>query len=114
MLWTLADPRPDGVLAVEYPYFETAGGTRFVDAETYVDHEGPLSHPDTIEFNHGMGEIITALLRVGMELISFEEHDSVLWAALGDQMVRDDRGELRLRDRPERLAASYTLQAIRH
>ena len=25
MLWTLRDPRPDGLLVIEYPYFETGG-----------------------------------------------------------------------------------------
>src|ERR1039457_663922 len=25
MLWTLADPRPDGLVVVEFPYFETGG-----------------------------------------------------------------------------------------
>ncbi len=113
MLETLADSRPDGLLCVEYPYFEVNGGTKVVETKTYVDHDGEVGAPDSIIFNHGLGEIITALLRVGMELIAFEEHDSVPWAALGDQMV-ENRGEFRLRDRPNRLAASYTLQAVKH
>ena len=113
MLWALADPRPDGVVAVEYPYFETAG-TRFVEQKTYVEHEGDLAEPETLQFNHGLGEIITALMRAGMTLASFEEHDSVPWPALGEQMVEDADGEFRLRDRPERIAATYTLQAVKH
>ena len=114
MLWALDDPRPDGLLAVEYPYFEVAGGTRFSEAISYVEHEGEISHPETIGFNHGLGEIITALMRVGMELTAFEEHDSVPYRALGDQMEDIGGGEFRLRDRPERVAASYTLQAVKH
>lgn len=114
MLWALTEPRPDGLVTLEYPYFEWAGETRFVETETYVDHEGELTHPETIQFNHGLGEIITALLRAGMELTAFEEHDTVPWPALGDQMEDIGGGEFRLRDRPERLAASYTLQAVRH
>ena len=114
MLWSLADPRPDGVIEVSYPYFEISAGTHFEETSTYVEHDGELSHPHTIQFNHGLGEIVTALLRVGMEIVGLEEHDSVPWAALGDQMVEDDAGEFRLRDRPERLAASYTLQAVKH
>jgi len=113
MLWALADPRPDGVVAVEYPYFETAG-TRFLEQKTYVEHEGDLAEPETLQFNHGLGEIITALMRTGMTLASFEEHDSVPWPALGEQMVEDADGEFRLRDRPERIAATYTLQAVKH
>ena len=33
------------------------------------------------------------------------------WDALPGQMTSDDRGEYRLTDRPERLAATYTLRA---
>jgi hypothetical protein len=47
----------------------------------------------------------------GMELAAFEEHDSVPWPALGDQMELFPGGEYRLRERPERLPHSYTLQA---
>ena len=114
MLWALCDPRPDGLITVEYPYFETPAGTHFSEETTYVDHQGELTSPATIQFNHGLGEILTALMRVGMEITALEEHDSVPWPALGDQMVDDGTGEFRLRDRPERLAASYTLQAVKH
>jgi hypothetical protein len=38
---------------------------------------------------------------------------SVPWEALPGQMTRDDHGEWRLRDRPWRLATSYTLQTVR-
>ena len=113
MLWAMGDPRPDGLLVLEYPYFETAG-TRFNEATTYVDHEGELAEPETIQFNHGLGEMMTALMRSGMEITAFDEHDSVPWPALGDQMIDVGGGEFRLRDRPERLAASYTLQAVKH
>ena len=33
MMNTLSDPRPDGLLVVEYPYFETATGTTFTTTE---------------------------------------------------------------------------------
>ncbi|HEY4334015.1 MAG TPA: class I SAM-dependent methyltransferase [Ilumatobacteraceae bacterium] len=112
VLWALADPRPDGVVALEYPYFETTG-TTFIDAHTYVEHDTELAEPETIGFNHGIGEIITALLRVGMTITGFEEHDSVPWTALGGQMEDVGGGEYRLRDRPERLPATYTLQAVK-
>ena len=35
------------------------------------------------------------------------------WNALGDAMEQLANGEWRLRDHPERLAASYTLQATK-
>ena len=48
-----------------------------------------------------------------MEVTLFDEHDSVPWNALGDVMVEGELGEWRLRHRPERLAASYTLRAVK-
>lgn len=41
------------------------------------------------------------------------EHDSVPWEAIPGQMVRAEPGEWRLRERPERLPHTYTLQALR-
>ena len=110
MLWTLADPRPDGLVVVEFPYFETAG-VRFSEPVSYVPHDEPLASPDIVHFNHGLAQIMTALMNAGMGITSFEEHDSVPWNPLGDGMVEDGEGEYRLRSAPERLAASYTLQA---
>jgi SAM-dependent methyltransferase len=113
MLWALCDPRDDELVVVEFPYFETAGGTPFSERKTYVDHEGDLASPAIISFNHGLGEIITALMDAGLRLDHFEEHRSVPWNALGPAMVELDNGEFELREQPDRLAASYTLKATR-
>jgi SAM-dependent methyltransferase len=113
VLWTMSDPRDDGLLVIEYPYFEVPGGTRFTVPVTYVAHEGELDQPTTVEFNHGLGEIVTALLDAGMRLTALEEHRSVPWNPLGDLMVEGDDEEFRLREGSERLPLSYTLQAVK-
>ena len=112
MLWALADPRPDGLLVVEYPYFETAG-VRLSSPLSYVAHDTPLASPDIVHFNHGLAEIITALLDSGLSLDGITEHDTVPWNPFGDAMHEVTEGEYRLRHDPERLAASYTLQAVK-
>jgi hypothetical protein len=113
MLWTLADPRPDGLLVVEHPYFVTAEPTVWEAGGTYVETDVTFAHATTHEWNHGLGEIVGALLEVGMELTMLDEHDSVPWEALPGQMERLDGGEWRLAERPERLPHSYTLQAVK-
>lgn len=113
MLWTLSDPRSDQLQVVEFPYFETPGGTEFVETKTYVEHEGEVSSPRFVSFSHGLGEIITAVIGAGLTLTAFEEHQSVPWDPFGAAGVTDETGESRLRHVPERLAASYTLQAIK-
>ena len=113
MVWSLCDPRPDGLLVVEYPYFEVEGGTPFSEATSYVDHEGELASPDIVSFNHGLAEVVNALWAAGMQLTLFEEHRSVPWNVAGEAMVEDETGEWTLRDQPERLAATYTIGAVK-
>ena len=113
VLWALDDPRPDGLLAVEYPYFEREEPMVFDEGGTYVETDAVFSHNRTHEWNHGLGEIVTALMAAGMDLTGLVEHDSVPWDALPGQMERIGGGEWRLADRPWRLPHTYTLQAVR-
>src|SRR5205807_6742111 len=113
VLWTLSEPRPDGLLVVEFPYFETEG-VHFHETHSYVAHDESLSSPDTVQFNHGLAEVITALMDAGMSLAAIEEHDTVPWNPLGDAMDEVEGGEYRLRRSPERLPATYTLQATKN
>ena len=96
MLWTLADPRDDGLLVVEHPYFERDEPTVWDEPGTYVQTEAVFTHNLTHEWNHGLGEIVTALHAEGMLLTMLEEHDSVPWEAMPGQMERLDGGEWRL------------------
>jgi len=113
MLWALEDSRPDGLLVVEYPYFEREEPMVFDEGGTYVETDAVFTHNRTHEWNHGLGEIITALMTAGLDLTGFAEHDSVPWEALPGQMERIGGGEWRLADRPWRLPHTYTLQAVR-
>lgn len=98
---------------LRYPYFETAEPVISDEPGTYVQTETMFTHALTHEWNHGLGETITALLAAGMRLTGLTEHDSVPWQALPGHMTMDETGEWRLTRHPERLAASYTLQAVK-
>ena len=113
MLWSLADARPDGLLVVDLPYFERDEPSVWEDGGTYVETDVVFTANTTHEWSHGLGEIVTALIAEGLQITGLDEHDSVPWDALPGQMTNDDRGEWRLTDRPWRLAASYTLQALK-
>ena len=113
MLWSLADARPDGLLVVGFPYFERDEPSVWEDGGTYVETDAVFTANTTHEWNHGLGEIVTALIDEGLQITGLAEHDSVPWDALPGLMTRDDRGEWRLTERPWRLAASYTLQAVK-
>jgi SAM-dependent methyltransferase len=112
MLWALDEERPDA-LDVAYPYFETPEPLAWDEPGTYVETDVPIAHTRTLSWNHGLGEIVGALLRQGLVLTMLEEHRSVPWDALPGRMVRGEDGEWRLREHPERLPLTYTLQATR-
>ena len=116
VLWSLELDRPDGLLVLEYPYFETDSPVILDDpgefGDTYVQTDQVFVTKTTHEWNHGLGEIVSALLAAGMQPTLLQEHDSVPWEAVKG-MVDTGGGEWRLTDRPERLPHSYTLQAQR-
>ena len=105
---------PGGVTpALELPYFEQPEPLVWNDEYTYAGTE-KVAQPRSMDWNHGLGEIVTAVLDAGLELTSLTEHDSVPWDALPGLMVLDEvTGEYRLRDRPARLPATFTLTARR-
>lgn len=113
VLWAMSDPRPDGLLVIEYPYFET-DGTLFVEHESYAG-SGAVTSPEAICFNHGLGQIFTALFEAGLSVTAFEEHREVPWNALGDAMTPspDFDEEFTLVDGRDRIPLTYTLQAVK-
>ncbi len=113
VLWALPDPRPDGLLTLELPYFEQTEPTVWTEGGTYVETDAEFVHNTTHEWNHGLGEIVTALIEAGLAVTGLTEHTSVPWEALPGQMHRIENGEWQLTDRPERLPHSYTLRAVR-
>ena len=113
VLWAVRDDGDDDLLVLDYPYFERPAPSVFDQGGTYVSTEAVFEHNVTHEWNHGLGDIVTALLDAGMAITGLTEHDSVPWEALPGQMERLGDGEWRLRDRPWRLPHSYTLRAVK-
>ncbi|MFC5261862.1 class I SAM-dependent methyltransferase [Kribbella qitaiheensis] len=114
MLWALEGSKHPGLITLGYPYFETEEPMVWDEGGTYVATDVEFQHNVTHEWNHGIAEIMNALMNAGMEITAFEEHDSVPWEALPGYMTLDpESGEWRLTEHPERLPASYTLQARR-
>jgi SAM-dependent methyltransferase len=112
VLWTMSEPRPDRLLVVAYPYFETEG-VIFREETSYAG-DGVVGAPDSVSFNHGLGEIFTALRDAGLVTTHFEEHREVPWNPLGEAMVASAEfpGEFVLAEDRDRLPLSYTLQAV--
>jgi SAM-dependent methyltransferase len=113
VLWAMSDPRTDGLLVIEFPYFETAG-TTFVEHDTYAG-SGVVAAPESVIFNHGLGEIFTALTEAGLTVTALEEHRESAWNPLGENMIPspDYEGEFVLAEGADRMPMSYTLQAVK-
>jgi SAM-dependent methyltransferase len=114
MLYTL-DNGADGRLAVTEPYFETPAARVSDHAGTYVQTDAVIAHTVTHWWNHGIGGTVTALLDAGLTLTGLAEHPSVPWRAFsGAAMASAGGGEWQLAEHPERLAASFTIQAVKN
>jgi SAM-dependent methyltransferase len=113
VLWALADTRDDDLIVLDYPYYELPEPLVFDEPGTYVATDAVFSHNITNEWNHGIGEIITAVLDAGLTVTGFVEHQTVPWQALPRGMRQIDTNEWQLTERPERLPHTYTLQAVK-
>jgi SAM-dependent methyltransferase len=105
-----------GGLRLEQPYFERRDPMTWEDDGSYVEAPAgtaPIAHRTNHQWNHSIGEILTALLEAGLVLDSFEESSASAWAPWPELMERTDDGRFRLREDPDRIALQYVLTAHR-
>ena len=93
-----------------YPYFEHDQPYIWEGGGTYVEIEIELTKR-SVNWSHGLGEIVTALLKEGLIITGLVEHNTVPWEALPGKMTRVANGEWQISERPERLPHTYTLRA---
>lgn len=113
---SLADQRPDGLLVVEYPYFEVAEPQTWEDGVSYVAGSAdapPITATRNHQWNHGIAETITAVMDAGLQLTLIREDHTSGWAFHPDAMVEAPGldHEYQFADRPERVPCTFTLQA---
>jgi SAM-dependent methyltransferase len=111
MLWALDDDASDG-LRVAYPYFETEAPIVFDEDTTYVEHTGTITNTRTYEWNHGLGEIFTALTGHGLTVTHLEEHRGLEWKMF-DHMVEEDRQWKLPPDQRDSVPMMYSLIALK-
>ena len=112
ILWTM-DERIADDLHLRFPYFEQEEPLEWDDDSSYVETDRPITATKTFEWNHGLGEIVTALLGAGLNLTMLVEHDSVPWEALPGQMLQRGDGEYALDALAGVAPVSYTIQAVK-
>lgn len=111
MLWALDETDP--MLPVRFPYFETEAPAEFDEPGTYTDPGAHLENTKTYIWNHGIGEVVTALLAEGFVLERLEEHRAVDWCPIAG-MAQGEDGMYRLPpERRDHLPLMYALVARR-
>jgi SAM-dependent methyltransferase len=117
VLWALDWERDDDRLELAFPYFTQPEPTRWDDDGTYVAVPDGTSFTHTVSYdwNHGLGQILTAVLDAGLVIERFEEHREVPWRPFElFEPSPDHPGEFVLPEhRRERMPCTYTLVARR-
>ncbi len=106
-------PTPDRELLVRHDYLEGRGAIERNGTRTYTD--GPALASDTVnyEWMHGLGEIVTTLVRAGFTITSLTETEHIPWQRW-PQMTRTDYGWWALPDTEPRIPLLYGLKATKN
>lgn len=113
VLWSLRFPIEDPLdetLVIEYPYFEVAEPLAWDEGESYLG-SGTIEHTRTYEWNHGLGEIMTALLDQSLVIDLFEEHRYLYWKGLHHMVETDDERWVLPEHQRDRVPLMYSLRA---
>jgi SAM-dependent methyltransferase len=107
--WALDQDREDRLLVLDFPYFE--GRMQTWDEDTSYLGNAKLSATVSHEWNHGLGEIFTALLNRGFAIMTFVEHRVLPWKMHG-WMEETEDGWFRFpEDVRDQVPLMYTLVA---
>ena len=108
LAWALADDRPELIRS----YFEEAEPLVDDSGYTYTCSDGPMVSKRQYEWNHGIGEIVSALVRHGLRLEWLVEHDWTGWPRF-PWLVQTAEGTWSAPPNAPRLPLSFSLLAAR-
>lgn len=82
MMNALDFERDDDLMVVTGPYFSTGKPIRFDDGTTYASENVLEENITTYEWPYSLSDVLGALLRSGLTILSFDEHTTIPWKAL--------------------------------
>jgi SAM-dependent methyltransferase len=100
----------DDDFTIEYSYFHDEPFD-FPTAGTYADPTARTVHNRSFEWNHGLGDVVSAIIAAGFELEFLHEHDSTLFARW--PFLIGERGSFRMPEGLPSLPLLYSLRAVR-
>lgn len=111
-IWGLEPNAVTGVPEVRYDYFTRPGGERVAVEGSYAQTDAATAHNETVEWNHDLGSVVTALIRAGMEIRELRESDASYTQRFPFTVQGDDGHWRAPPDRPN-LPMMYTLRAVK-
>lgn len=109
---TFDDARGDTELVVRYPYFGDGEAQRWESEAGYASGATPRQHRVTYEWNHTLGEIVSAVCAAGLRLEFLHEFPQLGYQALGS-MVKDAEGEWRVPGKERAAPFQFSLKALK-
>jgi SAM-dependent methyltransferase len=104
-----ADVFADDDLTVAYPYFHDKPLV-FDEPGTYADLEAKTTHNRSIEWTHGLGSVVSALIDAGLRIELLHEHDHTLFPRW-PMLRREADGAYRFPHATPSLPLMYSLRA---
>jgi SAM-dependent methyltransferase len=83
-----------GELRLAYPYWEHAVPLTFDVKGSYADPDADVRGQVEHSWDHGLGEIVSALIEAGLTITALVEHPFLEWKV--DFLVEDEAGKYRL------------------
>jgi SAM-dependent methyltransferase len=100
----------DDDLRFEHSYFEEAQPISYDEVTTYTDGDGTLVNTRTYEWNHSIGEIVTAVLAHGLHIDTLIEQDWTTWPRF-PWLIQTGNRHWQAPDSKPRVPLSFTLVA---
>ncbi|KFJ06145.1 class I SAM-dependent methyltransferase [Bifidobacterium tsurumiense] len=112
MMMTIDDDVSNG-LKVAYPYFQTESPLTWDDEESYVSYaDSPkIKHTRNHQWNHSLGEIVSALIQAGLTIDDLEESTYSAWCPWPDLMEEVGSGRYRLKEGQNHIPLQFAIAA---
>jgi SAM-dependent methyltransferase len=107
----IIDVFADEGLSVARSYFDRSA-QRYDEPGTYADPGAATVHTRSVEWTHGIGDVVSALIGAGLRIEFLHEHDFTLHARF-PFLVRHEDGSYRMPPSMPSLPLMYSLRAIK-
>lgn len=111
-IWGLEHNPATDIPDIRYDYFTRPVGERVAVNGSYAETGAATAHNDTIEWNHDIGAVVTALIHAGMPIRELRESDASYMQKFPFMVQGDDRQWRAPPGRPN-MPMMYTLRAAK-